>query len=143
MHYLDTSIIVPFYVPERKSTKVERFLTEQTDLSVSVLTEVEFVSAISKKVRIKELAVGDANRVTTLLQDHIDDAYFLKLSLDHTHYELARDLLNRFDLTLNSLDALHLSVALSGKMTFVTLDKNLYKAAKTLGIPTIDISKFD
>ncbi len=140
MYYLDTSILIPFYVPEKLSKKAEQFITKHRHLSISALTEIEFVSAVSKKVRTNEISLVDANRIVGLFQSHIEESYFLKFTLESNHYKHARDLLNRFDLTLNTLDALHISVSMLGKTTFITLDNSLYKAATSLGISTIDIS---
>jgi uncharacterized protein len=55
--YLDTSAIVPYYVPEKLSDVVEQLLQKQEDQPIiSQLVEVEFFSALSRRVRMGEVS---------------------------------------------------------------------------------------
>ena len=53
MIYVDTSVLAAYYCPEPQSEKVEDVLMQNHPWTISVLTEVELLSAIAKKVRRK------------------------------------------------------------------------------------------
>ncbi len=50
MIYLDTSIVAPLYWVEALSDRVEQLILSETELGLSQLVEVEFVSALSRRV---------------------------------------------------------------------------------------------
>lgn len=69
MIYLDTSAIVPYYVPEKLSSVVEQLLQKQEDQPIiSQLVEVELFSALSRRVRMGEVSQNDAKRIREFLQ---------------------------------------------------------------------------
>ena len=74
MLYLDTSVIVAYYLPEPLSSTVQRIFVTQSGLAISELVEVEFLSALSLRVRIGELPRTDAERVVRLFREHLIDA---------------------------------------------------------------------
>lgn len=137
IYYLDTSVIVPFNAPEKVSTKVEQFITQQNDLPISDELVGAFVSVVAKKMRMKEMPLVDAKRITVSFQSHIDDSYDYKFSLDPAHFKTARVHLNRFDLILSTHDALHLIIVMLGNPTIGTFDNSLHKTGKNIGISTI------
>jgi len=92
---------------------------------------------LSKKVRMKELSLADASRVAAQFQSHLASQHFVRLVLEDHHYRLARDWIQQFRTPLRSLDALHLAVASSARLSIVTADKSFAESAKTLGIKTI------
>ena len=55
MYYLDTSILAAYYCPELLSEKVEKIIISAKRPCMSSLTEVELASAISRKIRQKNL----------------------------------------------------------------------------------------
>ena len=64
MIYLDTSAIVPYYVPEKLSAVVEQLLQKQENKPIiSQLVEVELFSALSRRVRMGEVSQNDARRI--------------------------------------------------------------------------------
>ena len=77
MIYLDTSAIIPYYVPENLSNIVERLLQQQEEQPViSQLVEVELFSAVSRRVRMGELSKDDAKRITQLFETHINERLY-------------------------------------------------------------------
>ncbi len=72
MVYVDTSVLVAYYCPERLSEKAEKLLTRYLKPAISSLTEVEFFSAVSGKVRKREISLRDAGRVTAKFLAHLD-----------------------------------------------------------------------
>jgi predicted nucleic acid-binding protein len=132
MIYVDTSVLVAYYCPERLSEKVETFLVKHPRPTISALTEVEFFSAVSGKVRKKEMDLKDAGRVTARFLGHLDSTYYTYVPVEAHDYRLARDWIGMFRMELRTLDALHLAVASSAGLTLVTSDQGLYKSARSL-----------
>ena len=135
--YVDTSVLVAYYCPEPLSQKVEDFITVQLKPAISALTEVELFSALSRKVREEGMGRKDASRIASKFISHVDHFMYAFLSLEDHHYRLARDWIGLFKFPLRSLDALHLAIAASEKLTVVTADRNLSNSAKALGIGAI------
>ncbi|MGD9126625.1 MAG: type II toxin-antitoxin system VapC family toxin [Planctomycetia bacterium] len=136
MMYLDTSILAATYIPETKSDKIQTFLAGADKVAISSLVEVELHSAISRRVRMKELSPEDGRQVLSLFQLHIKQGVFQMLPIMRREYELARDWLGSFQTSLRTLDALHLAVAFSNQLQFITADSTLEKSAKKIGIKT-------
>ena len=49
--YIDTSLLVPYYCPEALSQVAERTLRSDSSPTVRHLIDVEFFSALARKVR--------------------------------------------------------------------------------------------
>jgi len=132
MVYVDTSVLVGYYCPEPISEKVERFLMAQKRPAISLLTEVELFSALSKKIRGKEMNRRDASKVSARFLTHLDNDYYTNIPVETHHYRLARDWIGLFNTDLKSLDALHLAISSAENLTLVTVDKSLFKSARAL-----------
>ncbi len=137
MIYVDTTVLVAYYCPEPLSEKVEDYLTKHTEPVISALTEIELFSAVSKKVRTKEMRQKDARRVVARFLADIENDYYVYLPIEASHYRLARDWIGMFSLSLRSLDALHLAISSSEGLDIVTTDPGLFKSAKSLSINSI------
>lgn len=134
MLFLDTSVIVAFYIPEAQSARVQRLFSSETPLAICSLTEVEFTSAIARLVRMKALTKQFATRVLEEFRNHIQQKLYAFRPVTQKEYNLARDWIGSFRTSLRTLDALQLAVATSNDLPFVTADKGLTKSAKTLGV---------
>jgi len=134
MYYIDTSVLVAYYCPEPVSEAAERLLQRVETPVISSLTEVELVSAIARKVREKELSVGDGNRIINQYRSHRKDTILRLISLTEAHFQAAFNMLSKFNPPLKTLDALHLSVAMINDLVIVTADRQLKNAAKHLGV---------
>ena len=137
MVYIDTSVLVAYYCPEPLSEKVETFLTAHTKPIISALTEIELFSAVSKKVRKKEMKRKDAGRVVARFLADIENGYYTYLPLEASHYRLARDWIGMFILPIGTLDALHLAISSSEGLDIITTDPGLFKSAKALSLNAI------
>lgn len=113
--YLDTSVLGAYYTPEEKSDAVDSALCQSSqgfEWVISALVETEFVSLLARKRR--EGLISHKNLQDVLVafeQDRRERFSLLPLSLEV--HQAARDLLLRSQLPIRSLDALHLSVALT------------------------------
>lgn len=132
MVYVDTSVLVGYYCPEPISEKVERFLMAQKRPAISLLTEIELFSALSKKIRGKEMNRRDASKVSARFLTHLNNDYYTNIPVETHHYRLARDWIGLFNTDLKSLDALHLAISSAENLTLVTVDKSLFKSARAL-----------
>ncbi len=132
--YLDTSVVVAYYIPESLSNTVEEFLKDKPHPAISQLVEVEFFSAVSRRVRTKELSQQDARRIADLFQSHLANGLYTRLLLKSVYLDLARDWIGRFTLPLRSLDALHLAIAESNCLCLVRADAALSRSARELEI---------
>ena len=94
MYYIDTSVLVAYYCPEPISEAAERLLQRVKTPVISSLTEVELVSAIARKVREKELPVGDGNRIINQYRSHRKNAILRLISLAEVHFQAAFNMLS-------------------------------------------------
>jgi predicted nucleic acid-binding protein len=132
--YIDTSVLVPYYCPEALSQVAERTLRGDPHPAVSDLVEVEFFSALARKVRAREMLATDARRTGEAFLGHLQAAMYTRLAVQRRHYEAARGWLARFTPPLRALDALHLALADSEGLRLATADQNLSRSARNLGV---------
>jgi uncharacterized protein len=135
--YFDTSLLVPYYCPEALSQAAERTLRGDPRPTISDLVEVEFFSALAKKVREKEMPAGEAIRVGQQFLDHLQTGMYARLAVQRRHYETAREWLARFTLPLRSLDALHLALADAEGLRLATADRDLSRSARSLRLAVL------
>lgn len=135
MAYIDTSVLVAYYCPEPLSQTAEDTVRRAHVPAISPLTEVEFRSALAIKVRKEEMEAGEAERVLSRFQAHVEEQRYLMLPIGDEHYVLAADWIGRFSTTLRSLDALHLAVTFTSDMRLVTADQPLAESAGHFGVP--------
>jgi uncharacterized protein len=132
--YLDTSVIASFYWPEALSEVVERLLRTETELGLSQLVEVELFSALSRRVRMREISQEEATKIAVRFQTHLDSGFYTCITLEPVHYQLAREWIGRFETSLRTLDALHLACASSNNLRLVTADEALAQSAEALEV---------
>lgn len=135
--YVDTSVLAAYYCPEPASQAAQSFLTSHVDPTISWLTGVELLSALSRKVRQRTIEQDDAVRIARTFRDHVADGYYMVLPLEHADYETAQEQIGRFDNALRTLDALHLAVAMRRASKLATADRTMASVAETLGVKVI------
>lgn len=128
--YVDTSVLGAYYCPEPLSSVAEAALLRLHEACISPLTELEFASLVARKRRLKELNEREAGEVLRLFGQHVADGYYRRLSLGTEHFFRARDLVASMASALSTLDALHLSVALSAGVPLLTADNDFARAAR-------------
>ena len=137
MFYLDTSFLFPYFIPEKASRAVEKFLSsiKTEELAISQWTRTEFVSALGIKIRTQRFSEDAARRVLAAF-DEITGHYFTVIQIMERDYLLAAEFLLQWSLGLRAGDALHLALAKNhGAKRIYSLDKSLIKAASRLRIP--------
>ena len=136
MVYLDTSVLAAYYCPEALSSIAEKAILGSVHPAISLLVEVEFCSAVARKVREGGLSKADAARIVAQFRFHVDEGCYDRLAIDATHYEVARDWVGRCVVPLRTLDALHLAVCFGSGAVLLTADAGLVKAARKFHIET-------
>lgn len=135
--YIDTSVIVPSYCEEQHTSRVKKFLKSlKFPPIISSLTLVELYSALSKKIRMKELKQEEAKKIMRLFNTHLKNGIYKKISFKSQRLSQAKKWMSQFNdsLGLRTLDALHLAIAAKNIFEIITLDKNLEKSAKFFNI---------
>jgi hypothetical protein len=134
MLYLDTSVLVAYYLPEPRNAAVQRLFSGPERIAVSRLSEVEFYAAISRRVRANELAREDALQVLSRFRVHADEALYRMIPVEQRDYALAREWLATFHTPLRTLDAIHLAVSFSNRLMVVTADQVPAESAGHFGV---------
>ena len=137
MLYFDTSFLVPLFLQEQTSTRIERVFAELAgqDLAISHWTRVEFSSLLAREVRMGEMTATVAREVDAEFET-LASVSLLVLLPSIEDFELAKDYLARHQSGLRAGDALHLAIARNrGSDRIYSLDNTLLKAGRSLGLP--------
>ena len=140
-YYLDTSALLPYYREEKASQPIQEFLSSlKTPVIISDLTEVEFASALSRWVRMKEITAAQAGLVESGFAEDSRSGLFRRLPLTTKHYRQAKTWISSRKTALRTLDALHLACCFSASAKMVTCDAVLVQAANVLETPCFFIA---
>jgi predicted nucleic acid-binding protein len=135
--YIDTSVLGAYYCPEALSTAGENALRRIKAPVISSLSEVEFASLVSKKRRLKEINDAQAQEVLELFSTHVAEGSYRRIAVTTEHFIKARQLISVPKLVLHTLDALHLSIAITENLSLMTADRDFAKAAKRHKSPVV------
>jgi len=102
--------------------------------ALSALTEVEFASVVARRARERTLTAADAARVLAAFDAHVGERRYRLLALGAETFTEARRLLRGGKAPLATLDALHLALCALHRETILTADRQLARAAGSLGI---------
>lgn len=112
MLYLDTSVLVPLFVPESESAAARAWFEAHAaeTMAISDWTMTEFASAMGIKVRDKGLKPDQARKACALMDKLAADS--LKVfTPTRSDYGKAAEHLGHHALGLRAGDALHLAIA--------------------------------
>ena len=137
--FFDTSSLVKLYYQETDSEQLVKLVDEHiSEIYLSEITKIEFVSAIWKKVRIGELIPSNAEGVLKCFENDWDS--FSWIRIENRIIESAKNLFLKFGLSgLRTLDALQFAACLSEKDkidVFLTHDDFLNGLFKNEGLKT-------
>ena len=133
--YLDTSFIIALFANDAFSARAEQILeAEEPVLLVSDFACAEFASAIAKRVRVGQFGMSDAQLALSNF-----DAWLPRtaqqMSITSADIKVAEAYLRRLDLTLRTLDAIHIATVQRIGATLLTFDRKMAECARVLGIP--------
>lgn len=140
--FFDTSALVKFFHNEEGTEAVTELLNSQeNEIWVSELVRLEFVSALHRRVRNREIDEKILNEAIEGFDMEI--THFNMEPLSHVIVREAEDLLKRYgkEYGLRTLDALHLgcfSLISGSAWLFVSTDENLCKVAELMGTKVIN-----
>jgi predicted nucleic acid-binding protein len=132
--YVDTSLLLPVYVPEVNSELANSVVKGAEDLLVSDLTVAEFLVGLARKVKLGTLSQELATQVQEAFKRHMAEGHLRRVAVVSSHSEAAGQLASTSPLILRSLDAIHLAVAVEHKATIATLDGRLSAAARAMDV---------
>jgi predicted nucleic acid-binding protein len=75
MIYLDTSVLVAYYVSEALSKQVQRRLFVASLKTVSELVQTEFVATLALRQSIGDLSLTDVQQVASLFTRHLRNGF--------------------------------------------------------------------
>lgn len=134
MKYVDTSVLVPYYMPEVRSDEANALVAGGRDSAVSDISLAEFYVVIARKVREGVLTREAADKARGLFENHLASGLYLRLPFRSSHVEEVRDLAWSSPIHLRTLDALHAVVAAQHGAEVITFDDRIAKAARVLGL---------
>jgi predicted nucleic acid-binding protein len=138
MIYLDTSVLVPLFLPEPQSERIQRWMERQSgeSLSISEWTLAEFASALGLKVRTKMLGPDQARQAQKLFEKLAAQSFHVHVPT-RADYLRATTFLGEYGLGLRAGDALHLAVAYNEAANAVySLDRLFISAGRKFKIKT-------
>ncbi len=102
MIYVDTSVLAAYYCPEPLSALAQRALQQERELALSPLVELEFVSAVARKVRGREMHVTGGRRIHATFEAHLNQGIYTRPALHGPHSVMAREWLATFRIPLRT-----------------------------------------
>lgn len=137
MIYVDTSLLLPVYVPEAQSDEANRVLASAATVIISDLTVAEFYVGLARKVKLGTLSTPQLETTRAFFESHLKAGLLRRVALHSSHSEAAGRLASRSAVMLRTLDALHLAVAVGLGSPVATFDPRLAEAARSLGFEVL------
>ncbi len=143
--YWDTSAVLKLYCPESDSESyIVHFSNVEGLFLSSQLLEIELFYAIQQKRHGDEISEEEAEDAFKQFLSDKEDGHFELVPLSPPIVEAARGLWavceEEPQLTLRSLDGIHLATALNARSHhLVSADKRMLKIAERLGIDVPDL----
>ena len=137
--YLDSSALAKLYLPEKESETLDRFLTGRRDLVISELCITEVVSAIARSQREGVLESEHVERIYEAVLADARSGSFRRLDISPAiHRSAERILLASESIPLRTLDAIHIALAVSSGVKYVsTFDLRMSEAAVRHGLKVV------
>lgn len=135
--YLDTSVLVAALTREAESERVQSWLAEQSQetLTISDWVTTEFSSALSIKIRRGQLTT-DHRADALAMFGHLSADSFVALPVTREQFRAAARLVDQYAIGLRAGDALHLAICADLGATLCTLDRRLGEAGPLVGVKT-------
>lgn len=139
MSYWDTSCLIKLYTPEPDSGLFQNRLAAGGSCVTCDITPLEFWATVRRKESEGVLALGEARKVQSALEEDIDSGLVSMRTCDalvRKEFESVVETCHalRPAVFIRTNDALHLAAArCAGEMEIVATDKRLRDAALALG----------
>jgi predicted nucleic acid-binding protein len=106
----------------------------QSELGMSLWVKTKFHGVLGRRVRDGGLPLHLAERAAKRFEQHHHQGLYTLFSIDAKVFEQAAQYTRRFQLSIKSPDAIHLSVVQLEQLELVTSDQGLASFAKQLHI---------
>lgn len=143
--YVDSSALVPVYVPERFSEAARSVVRTAGAIPFNALHQFEVPNAFEQLVGRDALTRAECRAVLAQLRDDLEDQRLMPVSVDLDRVftqanEFSRLYTAKF--LTRSLDLLHVAAAhVSSCTTFVSADDRQLAVAKASGLSVVDIKR--
>jgi len=137
--YFDTSALAKWYLNERRSEDVERYIRAHGPVSISTLTVVEMRSLLARRRRERSIDARTEMRVWGTFEEDVRLGFLIRHPLEDGVVASAAHLLAvAARVPLRTLDVLHLAVAREIQANAVaTADKVQAAGAQALGLSVV------
>jgi len=135
--YVDTSLLLPVYVPEGRSEEANGILEDASAIVISDLAVAEFHVGLARKVKLGTLTIPQSETARATFESHLSEGLVQRIAMSPSHSEAAGDLAWKSPVMLRTLDALHLAVAAGLGAPVATFDGRLAEAARALGFTVL------
>ncbi|WP_417913348.1 type II toxin-antitoxin system VapC family toxin [Candidatus Electronema sp. TJ] len=140
MFYIDTSVLAAYYCPEPLSDAAEEIILSVERPAVSLLTRLELISAVSRKIR-EGMAREEGKKIIRQFEQHLfKENLYRILEIEEHHYTMAAGWIAQFSTPLRTLDGLHLAASCTAHLTLLTADIQLAQAAQFFGVDVLRIA---
>ena len=137
--YLDTSVVVPFFLTDLFVTRARAFLSRLPPrLYLSDFVSAEFASVLGNRIRMKTLSPDQARVALSHFDAWIARAT-ARVETVSADVRAADAYLRRFDLTLRTPDAINIAIAQRIGAELATFDEKMADCARALRVPVTDI----
>ena len=143
--YVDSSALVPVYVPERFSKAARRALRGSPQVPFTPLHELEVPNAFALLIGRGLISDEEYRAIRAQLLDDVESQRLVPLALDWDRVfasacELSEN--HTAKLLTRSLDLLHVAAAhAAGYRVFVSADNRQLAVAKATGLKVVDIKQ--
>lgn len=143
--YIDSSALVPVYVPERFSTVAREALRGLPQVPYTSLHELEVSNAFALLRGRGLITVEEYRAIRTQLKEDVDAQRFVPVALDWAGvFAVACELSEAYTAKMltRSLDLMHVAAARATSCrVFVSGDDRQLAVAKAAGLKVVDIKK--
>jgi hypothetical protein len=143
--YFDTSALAKWYLKESESDAVEKYIQKHGPVDISDLTVVEMRSLFSRHRRERNIDTKMETRLFAAFEEDIRQKFLICHPLPVGITAGAVNLLSVFtDVSLRTLDALHLTIAKEIQAEILaTADRVMAAGAKAMGFQVVKFLKAD
>ena len=135
--YLDTSVVIPLFLPDPFAARVTAFLsTGPTSLLISDFVAAEFASVVGMRVRMRQTKQSDAQLAFSSFNGWVRRIEASR-QMQSSDNDDAQVLLRRLDLVLRAPDAIHLAIAQRLGVELATFDARMADCARALGMTVV------
>jgi predicted nucleic acid-binding protein len=132
--YLDASVLVALFTDDALTSRADSVLREVRDtLIVSDFAGVEMTSAVSRRVRTRDLTAEDARHVFEAFDGWMNRGV-QREELRPEDIAKAGGYLRRLDLVLRAPDAINIAMAQRMDASLLSFDEKMVVAARSLGL---------